>query len=79
VPRVPRCADGERLVPVSVSDVSWAAWLLFPVAVTVLAAIVSWWRHRPARPPDTARAMREHGEFLDALVRPARAKDRPGD
>jgi len=33
-------------------------------------------RHRPARPPDTDRAMREHGLFLDALVQDARAKDR---
>ncbi len=43
-------------------------WLLVPVVVTVLAALASWWRHRPARPPDTARAMREHGEFLDTLT-----------
>jgi hypothetical protein len=64
--------------------VSWALWLLVPVVLTVLAALGSWLRHRPARPPDTARAMREHGEFLDALVQSARAKDRqsqapPGD
>lgn len=51
-------------------------WLLVPVAVTLLAALGSWLRHRPARPPDTKRAMREHGEFLDALVQTARAKDK---
>jgi len=51
-------------------------WLLVPAVVTVLAALGSWLRHRPARPPDTARAMREHGEFLEALVQSARAKDR---
>jgi len=51
-------------------------WLLFPVVLTVLAALASWWRHRPARPPDTARAMRRHGEFLDALAQTARSKDR---
>jgi hypothetical protein len=55
---------------------TWAVWLLIPVAVTLLAAVGSWLRHRPPRPPDTARAMREHGEFLDALVQGARAKDR---
>jgi hypothetical protein len=56
--------------------------LLVPVAGTVLAAIGSWLRHRPARRPDTAQAMREHAEFLDALARSARSADRaapPGD
>jgi hypothetical protein len=51
-------------------------WLLIPVVLTVLAAVLSWWRHRPARPLDTARAMRAHEEFLDALVQTARSKDR---
>jgi hypothetical protein len=55
---------------------TWALWLLIPVAVTAVAALGSWLRHRPARPPDTDRAMREHGLFLDALVQDARAKDR---
>ena len=55
---------------------SWAVWLLAPVVLTALAALVSWWRHRPARPPSTARAMREHEQFLDALVQSARSKDR---
>jgi hypothetical protein len=50
--------------------------LAIPVVVTALAAVVSWWRNRPPRPIDTARAMREHGEYLDALVRTARSKDR---
>jgi hypothetical protein len=59
--------------------VTWAVWLLIPVAVTALAAVGSWLRHRPARPPDTSRAMREHGEFLDALVQTARSKDRGAD
>ncbi|HVU91233.1 MAG TPA: hypothetical protein VHC23_03300 [Jatrophihabitans sp.] len=54
---------------------SWAVWLLIPVVLTSLAAIGSWLRHRPPRPPDTERAMREHSEFLDALVQTARAKD----
>jgi hypothetical protein len=63
----------------------WALWLLVPVAVTVLAALVSWLRGRPARPLSTRRAMQAHDEFLAALVQPARAEDRtcqhgrPGD
>jgi hypothetical protein len=56
--------------------VSWAIWLLAPVAVTLLAAVASWWRHRPARPLDTKRAMRAHDEFLDALVQSARSKEK---
>ena len=54
----------------------WAVWLLIPVALTTLAAVAAWLRHRPVRPPDTARAVREHSEFLDALVQGARARDR---
>jgi hypothetical protein len=46
---------------------SWAVWLLCPVVLTALAAVASWWRHRPARPPDTEQAMREHARFLTAL------------
>jgi hypothetical protein len=58
-------------------SVSWALWLLIPVALTTVAAIVSWVRHRPRRPPDTARAVREHAEFLDALAQTARSNDGP--
>jgi hypothetical protein len=62
----------------------WAVWLLIPVAVTLLVAIGSWLRSRPARTLDTLQAMRAHGDFLDALVQTARSKDRgplapPGD
>jgi hypothetical protein len=51
-------------------------WLLIPVAATVFAAIGSWLRARPRKPPTTDEAMRAHGDFLDALVQTARAKDR---
>ncbi len=54
----------------------WAVWLLIPVAVTVLAALGSWWRARPARTLNTQEAMQAHGEFLDALSQTARSKDR---
>jgi cytochrome c-type biogenesis protein CcmH/NrfF len=56
---------------------SWALWLLAPVAVTVLAAVASWVRSRPARPPNTEQAMRAHDEFLAALGRSTRPQDRP--
>jgi hypothetical protein len=47
-----------------------------PVVATVLAALGSWWRGRPKRSPTTRKAMRAHGEFLDALVESARRPDR---
>jgi cytochrome c-type biogenesis protein CcmH/NrfF len=59
-----------------VRQVNWAIWLLVPVTVTVLAAIVTWWRSRPERTPTTQEAMQDHTEFLDALVQVARSKDR---
>jgi hypothetical protein len=63
---------------------AWAVWLLIPVAVTLLAALGSWLRSRPARPLNTAQAMQAHDDYLDALVQTARSKDRgplaaPGD
>jgi hypothetical protein len=56
--------------------VTWAVWLSIPVAVTVLAAMWSWWRSRPKRTLTTHEAMRAHDEFLDALTQTARSKDR---
>lgn len=63
---------------------AWAVWLLIPVAATVSAAIASWLRGRPSRALSTEQAMQAHGDFLDALVQTARAKDSqpvtaPGD
>jgi hypothetical protein len=72
--RVAPTANGPP--PLTSLGMSWAVWLLIPVALTTIAAIASWLRHRPPRPPDTARAMREHSDFLDALVQTARSKDR---
>jgi hypothetical protein len=48
--------------------VTWAVWLLIPVAVTVLAALGSWWRGRPKRAPTADEAMRAHADFLAALT-----------
>jgi hypothetical protein len=56
--------------------VSWVVWLLIPVALTVLAALVSWVRARPERAPGTGESMRAHGDYLDALSQTARSKDR---
>jgi hypothetical protein len=72
--RVAPRANGAQ--PVASRSVTWAVWLAIPVVLTALAAVFAWLRNRPPRPVDTARAMREHGEYLDALVRTARSKDR---
>jgi hypothetical protein len=55
---------------------AWALWLATPVAVTVVAAFVSWWRGRPQRVPGTDEAMQAHRDYLDALVVPARGQTR---
>ncbi|HEV7206522.1 MAG TPA: hypothetical protein VGN18_18090 [Jatrophihabitans sp.] len=55
---------------------SWVLWLSVPVVATVLAALWSWVRSRPAPTPNTAESMQAHSEYLDALVQTARSKDR---
>lgn len=55
---------------------SWALWLLVPVAVPLLAAVAIWWRGRPTGPPDGDAAMQAHRDYLAALVVPARGTDR---
>jgi hypothetical protein len=60
---------------------TWALWLAVPVGATTLAALWSWlrgwWVRRAERPLDTEAAMRAHGQYLDALVIPARSAARP--
>jgi hypothetical protein len=56
--------------------VAWAVWLSIPVVVTLLAAMWSWLRSRPAPSPTTNQSMQAHSEYLDALVQTARSKDR---
>jgi hypothetical protein len=56
--------------------VTWAVWLAVPVAVTLVVAGISWLRRRPARELTTRQAIRAHGDYLDALRQPPRAKDR---
>jgi hypothetical protein len=55
---------------------AWMLWLAAPVVATTLAAVVAWWRARPAPRADAATAMRAHRAYLDALVEPARGTRR---
>jgi len=50
------------------AGLSWAIWLAAPVAVTLLAALVLWWRGRPERPQRTAQTISGHQAYLDALA-----------
>ena len=47
----------------------WAWWLLAPLAVTVTAAVLTWWVNRPRRAPSAERAVEAHRQFLDDLAR----------
>jgi hypothetical protein len=64
---------------------TWALWLAVPVGATTLAALTAWIRgvlaRRAARPLTTQESVREHGDYLDALVIPAHSTSRctPGD
>ncbi len=55
---------------------TWALWLSIPVVLTLLAAVLTWVRSRPARALKTHEAMQAHSDYLDALVQTARSKDR---
>lgn len=72
----PRCADGERSAAGSVAPMAWAMWLTAPVSATALAALWAWWRARPERIPTARAAMRDHRDYLAALVVPARGAAR---
>ena len=54
---------------------TWALWLAVPVGATTLAALAGWIRgllvRRAARPLTTQESMRQHADYLDALVIPA--------
>lgn len=67
-------ANGAR--PVASRAVSWVLWLAVPVAVTLIAAAITWLRGRPARELTTQQAMRAHDDYLDALTQSPRSKDR---
>jgi hypothetical protein len=52
--------------------VSWLLWLSAPVVAGAGTAVWAWWsgwRERPHRAPSTARAVRAHDRYLEALDR----------
>jgi hypothetical protein len=50
------------------AGLSWAIWLAAPVAATLLAALVLWWRGLPKRPLRTAQTISGHQAYLQALM-----------
>jgi hypothetical protein len=61
-------------VPDVVNQYAWAIWLAVPVVITLLVAIVVWWRGRARRPPTVNQTLAEHARYLAALgaaIRPA--------
>lgn len=55
----------------------WALWLLAPLVVPALAAIILWWRGRPPRPATDRESIDGHRQYLDALGRVTRGGDNP--
>jgi hypothetical protein len=70
----PVCGD-------TVANVGWQIWLGAPVAATLLAALVVWWRTRPRAIPPVHERVEAHQRFLDDLERltprPAAAPENP--
>ncbi len=48
-------------------DAPWALWLIVPLVVPVLAALIMWWRGRPRRPVTTTESIAGHRAYLQAL------------
>jgi hypothetical protein len=46
---------------------SWALWLLAPLVVPVLVALVMWWRGRPRRPATMPESIADHRQYLQHL------------
>ncbi len=46
----------------------WAFWLLAPLTVTVLTAVLTWWSGRPRTRPSAVQAIAEHHRFLAVLA-----------
>lgn len=55
---------------------AWVLWLALPVLAPALAALVVWLRGRPPRSVDVEDAMKQHRDYLAALVTPARGTAR---
>jgi hypothetical protein len=56
------------------AHLTWALWLAAPVLVTVLAAMVLWWRARPPRPQGIEETIAGHREYLRVLGANASAR-----
>jgi hypothetical protein len=52
---------------------SWALWLIAPLVLPVLVALVMWWRGRPRRPATTSESIDGHQNYLHALGQAAGA------
>ena len=46
----------------------WVWWLLAPLAVTSVAAVLTWIAGRPRRPPTSEEAVSSHRQFLADLA-----------
>lgn len=55
---------------------AWVLWLAVPVLTPVLVACVVWVRSRPPKAVAAEDAMRQHQDYLAALVAPARGTRR---
>jgi hypothetical protein len=53
----------------NVAIVGWQIWLGAPVAATLLAALMVWWRTRPRSIPSVHQRVQAHQRFLDDLER----------
>jgi hypothetical protein len=63
------------------ADNAWAWWLVAPLVVPILVALVMWWRGRPRRPARAAESIVDHRRYLQALgsaLGPAPSADRDG-
>jgi hypothetical protein len=56
---------------------SWALWLVAPLVIPVLVALVMWWRGRPRRPATTRESIDGHHNYLQALGAATRRGDGP--
>ena len=48
-------------------DAPWALWLIVPLVVPALVALIMWWRGRPRRPVTTTESIAGHRAYLQAL------------
>ncbi len=54
-------------MPDALNQYAWAIWLAVPLVITLLVAIVVWWRARAPRPPTVNQTLAEHARYLSIL------------